>query len=141
MKRFNLALRRRTRISQKLSDKTQEQLEKFHQFVKDLRIEKSFELKNILNMDEIPVWFDMAGVYMINPKGEKTVHIRVTGNEKNRFTVVLTCTAGIILFSFSAFLFFPSLHLIFLFLQLNSFLFPFYIIYFFLLFHLIFFIF
>ena len=62
-------------IEQKLPDKTQEQLEKFHQFVKDLRIEKSFELENILNMDETPVWFDMAGVYTINPKGEKTVHI------------------------------------------------------------------
>jgi len=98
MKRFNLALRRRTRISQKLPDKTQEQLENFHQFVKSLRIEKSFELGNILNMDETPVWFDMAGVYTINPKGEKTVHIRATGNEKNRFTVVLTCAAGVVPF-------------------------------------------
>jgi len=97
MKRFNLALRRRTRISQKLPDKTQEQLENFHQFVKNLRIEKSFELGNILNMDETPVWFDMAGVNTINPKGEKTVHIRATGNEKNRFTVVLTCAAGVVL--------------------------------------------
>ena len=69
MKRFNLALRKRTRISQKLPDKTQEQLEKFHQFVKDLRIEKSFELENILNMNETPVWFDITGIYTINPKG------------------------------------------------------------------------
>jgi transposase-like protein len=105
MKRFNLALRRRTRISQKLPDKIQEQLEKFDQFVKNLRIEKSFELGNILNMDETPVWFDMAGVYTINPKGEKTVHIRATGNEKNRFTVVLTCAAGNVFFLF----FFPIL--------------------------------
>jgi hypothetical protein len=45
-------------------------------------------------MDETPVWFDMAGNFTINPKGEKTVHIRATGNEKNRFTVVLTCAAG-----------------------------------------------
>ena len=109
-----MALCRRTRISQKLPDKTQEQLENFHQFVKSLRIEKSFELGNILNMDETPVWFDMAGVYTINPKGEKTVHIRATGNEKNRFTVVLTCAAGIVLFfSFSAFLFFPILTIFF----------------------------
>jgi hypothetical protein len=97
MKRFNLALRRRTRISQKLPDKSQEKLENFHQFVKNLRIEKSFGLENILNMDETPVWFDIAGVYTINPKGEKTVHIRATENEKNRFTVVLTCAAGIVL--------------------------------------------
>ncbi|CAB4439968.1 unnamed protein product [Rhizophagus irregularis] len=44
-------------------------------------------------MDETPVWFDMAGNITINPKGKKTVHVRGTGNEKNRFTVVLTCAA------------------------------------------------
>ena len=50
MKRFNLALCRRTRIFQKLPDKTQEQLEKFHQFVKDLRIE------NYLNWRTFLIW-------------------------------------------------------------------------------------
>ncbi|PKY59395.1 hypothetical protein RhiirA4_412414 [Rhizophagus irregularis] len=33
----------------------------------------------------------MAGNFTINTKGEKTVHICGTGNENNRFTVVLTC--------------------------------------------------
>lgn len=94
MKRYNLALRRRTKISQKLPNQTQKQLESFYRFVTNLRIKKSYELKNILNMDETPVWFDMAGALTINPKGEKTVHVRATGNEKNRFTVVLTCAAG-----------------------------------------------
>src|SRR5688572_33405204 len=90
MKRYKLALRRRTRISQKFSDKTRELLESFYEFVNNLRIEKCFELKNIFNMDETPVWFDMAGVYTVNPKGEKTVHVRATENEKNRFTIILT---------------------------------------------------
>jgi hypothetical protein len=94
MKRYNLALRRRTRISQKLPNQTEKLLESFYQFVANLRIRKSFELENILNMDETPVWFDMAGALTINPKGEKTVHVRAMGNEKNRFTVVLTCAAG-----------------------------------------------
>jgi len=49
-------------------------------------------------MDETPVWFDMAGVYTINSKGEKTVHIRATENEKIRFMVVLICAAGIVPF-------------------------------------------
>ncbi|GBB96818.1 hypothetical protein RclHR1_02840015 [Rhizophagus clarus] len=66
MKRHNLALRRRTRISQKLPEQLEESLE---------------------------IWFDMAGNFTINQKGEKTVHIRGTGNENNRFTVVLTCAA------------------------------------------------
>ena len=56
-------------------------------------------------MDETPVWFDMAGNFTINQKGEKTVHIRLTGNEKNRFTVVLTCAAGILLLFFYFYLF------------------------------------
>ncbi|GES98533.1 pogo transposable element with KRAB domain [Rhizophagus clarus] len=44
-------------------------------------------------MDETPIWFDIAGNMTINNKGDKTVHIRITGNDKNRFTVVLTCSA------------------------------------------------
>ena len=43
----------------------------------------------------MPVWFDMAGNFTINPKGEKTVHIRAMGNEKNQFTIILTCAVGI----------------------------------------------
>ena len=50
-------------------------------------------------MDETPVWVDMAGNFSIHQKGEKTVHIRGTGNENNRFTVVLTCAAGKDLYS------------------------------------------
>jgi hypothetical protein len=94
MKRYNLSRRRRTKISQKLPGQLEEKLEDFRRFVIRLRIRKSFELYNIFNMDETPVWFDMAGNFSIHPKGEKTVHIRGTGNENNRFTVVLTCAAG-----------------------------------------------
>ncbi|CAG8838866.1 32463_t:CDS:2, partial [Gigaspora margarita] len=94
MKRNNLALQHCTKTSQKLPEQTQLLLEKFYQFIDDLRCEKSFKLSNIFNMDEMPVWYDMAGNITVNPKGEKTVHIRSTGNEKNRFTVVLICAAG-----------------------------------------------
>ena len=94
MKRYKLALRRRTRILQKLPNQIQKLLESFYQFINDLRIKKSFELKNILNMDETPIWFDMVGALTINPKGEKTVHVRATENEKNRFTAMFTCAAG-----------------------------------------------
>ena len=43
----------------------------FQQFVNHLRVEKSYELTNILNMDETPVWFDMAGNFTIDKVGEK----------------------------------------------------------------------
>ena len=69
-------------------------MEEFYQFITRLRIKKTFEFQNIFNMDETPVYFDMAGNFTINAIGDKTVHVHGTGNEKNRFTVVLTCVAG-----------------------------------------------
>lgn len=75
MKRQRLSLRRRTKIAQKLPQQTQELLEKFRQFVARLRIKNSYEMCHIFNMDETPVWFDMAGNFSVNPVGEKTVHI------------------------------------------------------------------
>jgi len=94
MKRFNLSLRRRTKILQKLPEDTEEKLEEFRQFVIRLRTQYNFDLNSIFNMDETPVWFDMAGNITVNNKGDKTVHIRTTENDKNHFTVVLTCSAG-----------------------------------------------
>ena len=39
------------------------------------------------------MWFDMAGETTVDVTGSKTVQIHTTGNEKNRFTVILTCFA------------------------------------------------
>ena len=100
MKRNKLAWWRCTKVSQKLPVQTKELLEKFYQFIIQFRIKKSFELHNILNMNEIPIWFDIARNFTIDQKGEKTVHIRATSNEKNQFTVVLTCAAGKIFVEF-----------------------------------------
>src|SRR6266498_1986850 len=44
-------------------------------------------------MDETPVFFDMVRNLTIEERGAKTVQIRTTGNEKNRFTCVLTVLA------------------------------------------------
>jgi transposase len=94
MKRFGLSLRRRTKISQKMPEDTEQKLDEFRRFIIRLRAQFNFDLNNIFNIDETPVWFDMAGNMTVNNKGDKTVHIRTTGNDKNRFTVVLTCSAG-----------------------------------------------
>ena len=55
MRRQRLSLRRRTKIAQKLPKQIEESLEKFHQFITRLRIEKSYEMSHIFNMDETPV--------------------------------------------------------------------------------------
>jgi hypothetical protein len=83
MKRFNLSRRCRTKVSQKLPSQTAKLLENFRQFIINLRTKKSFELSNILNINETPIWFDIAGNFTINIISEKTIHIRSTDNKKN----------------------------------------------------------
>ncbi|PKB93485.1 hypothetical protein RhiirA5_441169 [Rhizophagus irregularis] len=90
---YAIARRQRTNILQKLPSQTNEVLKNFQEFIICLRTEKSFELSNILNMDETPIWFDMAGNFTINSTGEKTIQICRTGNKKNCFTVVLIVVA------------------------------------------------
>lgn len=93
LKRYNLTLRRKTKIAQKMPADLEQKLLDFQHFVIRLRRRKNFPLSHIANMDETPVWFDMAGDLTVENIGAKTVHVRTTGNEKNRFTVVLTCFA------------------------------------------------
>ena len=45
-------------------------------------------------MNEISVWFDMTGNFTINQTGEKMIHIHRIGNDKNHFTIILTCATG-----------------------------------------------
>jgi len=73
----------------------EELLEKFRRFVIRLRVRKSFELCNIFNMDETPVWFDMAGnfhsdalrvVERYTPTGPDTLQYEATMDDANVFT-------------------------------------------------------
>ncbi|CAG8751711.1 644_t:CDS:1, partial [Acaulospora morrowiae] len=97
LKRFlhrnGLTLRHKTKISQQLPKDLEEKLLNFQRYIIRLRQDKNFPLSHIANMDETPVWFDMSGNLTVEEIGKKTVHVRTTGNDKNRFTVVLTCFA------------------------------------------------
>ena len=44
-------------------------------------------------MNETPVYVDMPHRRTIHPKGDKTVDMVTSGNEKTRFTVVITASA------------------------------------------------
>ena len=93
MKRHSLALRQRTKISQKLPKDLDEKITKFHTFVLNLRKKHDFNLDQIGNMDETPMFFDMPGNRTLDKVGNKTVYVRTTGHEKTHFTVVLCCMA------------------------------------------------
>jgi hypothetical protein len=93
LKRHDLSLRRKTKIGQKLPAHLDDKLLEFQRFI--IRKRKQFEYNffEIGNMDETPVYFDMVGNLTIDKLGAKTVQIRTTGNENNRFTCVLTVLA------------------------------------------------
>lgn len=50
--------------------------------------------QNVINMDETPLYFDMASATTYDQTGTKDVLIKTTGYEKLRFTVVLSITAS-----------------------------------------------
>lgn len=93
MNRNNLCIRARTKLAQKLPFQLENKIESFQRYVINLRKKYNFELSEIGNMDETPVLFDLPSNYTVDNKGAKTVFVKTTGHEKNRFTVVLACMA------------------------------------------------
>ena len=92
--RHELSLCRRTKIGQKLPENLNEKLVAFQWFIIRHRQAQDYDLAQIGNMDETPIFFDMVGNVTVEAKGNKTVHIRTTGNEKNQFTCILSVLAN-----------------------------------------------
>ncbi|XP_018105792.1 plectin isoform X1 [Xenopus laevis] len=93
MNRFDLCLRRRTTISQKLPQDLDEKVKSFQSFITKQRRIHNYDLVDIGNMDEIPMTFDLPSNRTVASLGDTTFSPRTTGNEKNNFTVVLSCLA------------------------------------------------
>ena len=89
----NLVLRQKTKIVQRMPGDLEEKIVDFHRFVLNCRKKDNYELVNIGNMDETPVWFDIPSARTVTTQGEKMVAITTSGHEKSRFTVVLSCLA------------------------------------------------
>lgn len=94
MKRKNLSLRIRTSISQELPDGFVEKFEAFQDFVKEQIATHNITSDHIINMDEVPLTFDIPMTRTVESSGTRTVSIKTTGHEKTHFTVILSCTAS-----------------------------------------------
>uniref|UniRef100_A0A8C8VPE3 HTH CENPB-type domain-containing protein n=1 Tax=Pelusios castaneus TaxID=367368 RepID=A0A8C8VPE3_9SAUR len=94
MNRYGLCLRQRTKISQKLPKDLECKVSLFQKFIIKQCKKHNYELGDIGNMDEMPMTFDLPCNQTVASIGEKTVFVRSTGNEKNHFTVVLSCLAN-----------------------------------------------
>ena len=94
MKRYDLSLRAKTSLAQRLPKDLEEKIESFHKFVVEKREEDEFDDNLINNMDETPVYFDLVPGKTVNEKGAKSVLIQTTGNEKRHYMVVLAVSAN-----------------------------------------------
>ena len=81
-------------MSQQLPADFEEKMDKFKKFTSDAIAEHNIDPSHIINMDEVPLAFDLPLQRTVAPKGESTVNLRTTGNEKTSFTCVLGCTAA-----------------------------------------------
>ena len=93
MRRKGLSIRRCTHISQKLPDDYEDKLVEFQKFIIKQRKLHDNDLSQIGHADQTPLTFDLPAATTVAPKGSKTVSINTTGHEKDRFTVMLACTA------------------------------------------------
>lgn len=94
MKRNNLAVRIRKTVGQKLPPDWEQKLHDFHSFVQNEIVQLKLKYCDIINMDEVPMSFDIPASRSVANKGVKTVAIDTTGHERTNFTVVLACTAS-----------------------------------------------
>ncbi|KAK6178249.1 hypothetical protein SNE40_013057 [Patella caerulea] len=80
-------------MAQKLPADFEEKLASFRTFVQTKIREIGLRDSDIINMDEVPLTFDIPMNRTIDAKRKDTITIRTTGHEKSSFTVVLACSA------------------------------------------------
>uniref|UniRef100_A0A8C7QPE1 DDE-1 domain-containing protein n=1 Tax=Oncorhynchus mykiss TaxID=8022 RepID=A0A8C7QPE1_ONCMY len=94
MRRKGLSIRVQTSLCQQLPPDYEEKVSNFRKFT-DAKIEEhSIGPHDIINMDEVPLTFDLPLTRTVNRKGESSVKLKTTGHEKTHFTCVLSCTAS-----------------------------------------------
>ncbi|KAF4804907.1 hypothetical protein TURU_003861 [Turdus rufiventris] len=93
MKRRQLSIRTRTTVSQRLPADYEEKVAMFRSYCKSKIAENNIQAKHIINMDEVPLTFDMPLTRTVERTGTPTVPVHTTGNEKSSFTVVLSVSS------------------------------------------------
>lgn len=92
-KRHNITFRRSTHIAQHSKSIVDDRVDKFLNFVIRMRKLRGYQMSEIGNMDETPVWFEMPGKSTLSECGEKEIRATSTGHEKEKLTVTLSTYA------------------------------------------------
>lgn len=93
MVRKKISMRRRTTIAQRIPKELGQKVSSYITQIRHLRKTRHHSERNIAAMDETGLWLDMPGRTTLNEQGARTVAIKSTGHEKDRFTVVLAARA------------------------------------------------
>ena len=95
MNRNGLALRRKTHQAKQQIINNSQMILKFFEYICRLNKQtKEVPLNKIVNMDEVPYYFDMPSKQTITAVGIKSVSIADTGYSKSRFSVIHSITAS-----------------------------------------------
>lgn len=93
MRCHRLVITARTTLCQKLPDNFQQKMESFQEFVREQIRDHDVGPSHIVNMDEVPLTFDVPMGRSVADKGKTTITVTTTSHEKSHFTVVLACCA------------------------------------------------
>ena len=88
-KRHNTVMRRTTHISQNPKEITDDLISSFQRQIIRLRLTREFQLSDIGNINETPVWLEMPGNYTLDNTGKKEITASTTSHHKERVTVIL----------------------------------------------------
>ncbi|CAI7903603.1 unnamed protein product [Closterium sp. NIES-54] len=92
--RWNLVMRVKTKVGQRLSAECAKDCESFWKFVRINRARHNIDLARIINADQTPFFVEMPAERTIEHRGARSVPIRTAGYEETRLTVMLACTAS-----------------------------------------------
>ncbi len=81
-------------LCQQLPPDYEEKVTNFLKFTQTKIAENSIGPDDIINIDEVPLTFDLPLTRTVNKKGESSVTLKTTGHERTHFTCVLSCTAS-----------------------------------------------
>ena len=93
-KRYAMEFRASTNCSQKVPVDYEDKLQQFRKVIIRTRKAKNIDPKDIINMDQTMVRFDMPSRHTNEIRGKKTVRVKTTGAQKKGFTVALAATAS-----------------------------------------------
>jgi hypothetical protein len=94
MRRAALSIRARTTLCQSLPQDYEEKLAAFRAFCAEKMAAHNIEPDHIINMDEVPLTFDLPLNRTVEQTGAHSVSIKTTGHEKASFTAVLAVTGA-----------------------------------------------